>query len=207
MTIVMVKRTVGERLGPRERMIAGAADLVRVQGVAATGIRQVVEHARAPRGSVQHYFPDGKDQLVVEAIDWAADHTEAVLQDAATADPPLTAAELIDKVATYWRTSLTETDYLAGCTVFAAATDAATNDPVRTAVVAALKRWQATLATALSRAGITGPARAQRLSTLILVAIEGAIVLARAERSTTPIHSVVAELTELVSATATPRRG
>lgn len=57
--------------GPRERMVFSAAQLIRRDGVTATGLRDVVAHADAPRGSLAHYFPGGKEQLVNEAVDWA----------------------------------------------------------------------------------------------------------------------------------------
>src|ERR671919_3276198 len=63
----------GETRSPRDRMVYSAAQLVRTRGVTATGVRDVVEHSGAPRGSFQHYFPGGKDQLVGEAVAWAGD--------------------------------------------------------------------------------------------------------------------------------------
>lgn len=179
MTNVMVKRTPRE-LGTRDRMVAGAADLVRMHGVHATGIRQVVAHADAPRGSVQHHFPGGKDQLIVDAVAWAGRHTEAVLHEA-------DAAELIPKVCRYWRKSLQDSDFLGGCTVFAAAVDG--SDPVRDAIVTAVASWRDVLVDKLG-----GVAKPSRLATLILTAVEGAILLARAERSVQPLDDVEAEL-------------
>ena len=179
----MVKRTP-HQLGTRDRMVAGAADLVRMHGVHAAGIRQVVAHADAPRGSVQHHFPGGKDQLIAEAVAWAGRHTEAVLRSC-------DAAEVIPKVCGYWRKSLRDTDFLAGCTVFAAAVDG--SDPVRDAVVKAVAGWRDALVTALS-----GVAEPGRLATLILTAVEGAILLARAERSVAPLDDVEAELSFLL---------
>ncbi|MBD9736107.1 helix-turn-helix transcriptional regulator, partial [Streptomyces sp. H28] len=44
-------------------MVFSAAQLIRREGVGATGMREVAAHARAPRGSLQHYFPGGKEQL------------------------------------------------------------------------------------------------------------------------------------------------
>src|SRR5690348_9465199 len=61
------------RRTPRERMVYSAAQLIRREGVTSTGVRDVVAHAKAPRGSVQHYFPGGKEQLVNEAVGWAGD--------------------------------------------------------------------------------------------------------------------------------------
>ena len=175
-------------------MIAGAADLIRARGVHAAGIRQVVAHAQAPRGSVQHHFPGGKDELVAEAVAWAGRHTEAVLRSA-----DLSPADLVAKICGYWRTSLRDTDFLAGCTVFAAAVDG--SDLVRAAVVQAVAGWRDALVTTCARADIPAP-RAGRLATVILTAVEGAILLARAERSVAPLDDVEAELTLLLATTA-----
>src|SRR5881275_998710 len=54
--------------GPRERLVRSAMALMCTQGVSGTGLREVVAHAGAPRGSLQHYFPGGKEQLVREAL-------------------------------------------------------------------------------------------------------------------------------------------
>src|SRR4051812_7720587 len=68
---------------PRERMVRAAAKLFRVHGVTATGLREIVEAADAPRGSLQHYFPGGKEQLITEALQYAGDragrHVERLL--------------------------------------------------------------------------------------------------------------------------------
>ena len=49
---------------PRERMVRSAAQLMRRKGVSGTGMREIVVDADAPRGSLQHYFPGGKEELV-----------------------------------------------------------------------------------------------------------------------------------------------
>src|SRR5215471_9016581 len=55
---------------PRERMVRSAAQLIRRKGVSGTGMREIVSEANAPRGSLQHYFPGGKEELVAEALLW-----------------------------------------------------------------------------------------------------------------------------------------
>jgi hypothetical protein len=62
----------------------------------------------------------------------------------------------------------------------------------------ALDGWRSVIATALTRDGIAKP-RAQRLATLVLAAFEGAIILARAQRSTGPLDEVEQELTVLLA--------
>src|SRR5690348_3534239 len=72
---------------PRERMVRSAAVLIREHGLARTGMREIAEAADAPRGSLQHYFPDGKDQVVSEAIDWIATQVTKPLLDDGSGRP------------------------------------------------------------------------------------------------------------------------
>lgn len=194
MTSVMVKHSDPARPGPRERMVAGAAELIGARGVAGVGVRQIVEHAQAPRGSVQHYFPGGKDQLVGEAVALAAAHTAAVFERAAGVEPALTPAELVEVICGYWRRMLENSDFGAGCTVFCTAVLTQGQDAVRPIVGEAFDQWRRPLSRALGRAGVSHRAQADALATLVIASVEGAIVLARAERSIAPLEVVGAEL-------------
>src|SRR6478672_8840866 len=60
-------------LPPRERMVRSAAQLIRRQGVSGTGMREIVTEADAPRGSLQHYFPGGKEEIVSDALLWSGE--------------------------------------------------------------------------------------------------------------------------------------
>jgi AcrR family transcriptional regulator len=82
MTAVMTEKS------PRERTVRSAALLFRERGVGGTGLRDVVEHAGAPRGSLQYYFPGGKEQLLVEAMAWMAERAARPLRDALDAPVP-----------------------------------------------------------------------------------------------------------------------
>ena len=59
---------------------------MRTKGAAATGTQEILELAAAPRGSFYHHFPEGKDQLVLEALDRAAAATLAGLTSALADD-------------------------------------------------------------------------------------------------------------------------
>src|SRR5215813_7377275 len=52
----------------RIRMIEATETLMREQGLAGAGIKQVVARSDAPIGSVYHHFPGGKTQLAAEAL-------------------------------------------------------------------------------------------------------------------------------------------
>ena len=75
---------------PRDRMVRSAAQLIRRKGVSGTGMREIVIEADAPRGSLQHYFPGGKEELVSDALLWmggvAARRVERSLRRDRTAD-------------------------------------------------------------------------------------------------------------------------
>src|SRR5436190_501822 len=52
----------------RERLLDSAVDLLQRQGYHGTGLNELLERSEAPRGSLYHYFPGGKEQIGAEAI-------------------------------------------------------------------------------------------------------------------------------------------
>jgi AcrR family transcriptional regulator len=183
---------------PRDRMVYSAAQLVRERGVTATGVRDVVEHASAPRGSFQHYFPGGKDQLVSEAVLWAGDFAaQWAAVYGGTARKP-TPSGLFAHLVAQWKREFSTRGFDRGCPLMATAADVAAGDsamivPLRTAV----GRWEDAVAGELTRMGV--PARrSRRLATLMLSMLEGAIMLARVHRDLRPLTTVVADLAPLL---------
>ena len=130
-----------EKRHPRERMVYSAVQLVRAHGATGTGVRDVVEHAGAPRGSFQHYFPGGKDQLVGEAVLWAADYAaERAAAYRASARNP-TPAGLFAHMVKQWKQDFAERGYERGCPLMAAAADLVGGDSaVTTQLRAAIDR-------------------------------------------------------------------
>src|SRR6516165_927506 len=100
---------------PRERIVRSAAQLIRRHGVSGTGMREIVLQADAPRGSLQHYFPSGKEGLVGEALLWmggvAARRVRRHLAALELAAPSALLAALVDD----WRADLTDEGFVAGC--------------------------------------------------------------------------------------------
>src|SRR3954471_18412244 len=105
---------------PRDKMSQSAALLMREHGVDNTSFSQVVAHAGAPRGSIYHYFPGGKAQLVEEATRWAGGFVAHRNAKAMEADGPLGAVNASELA---WRAVLTETEFRAGCPIAAATVD------------------------------------------------------------------------------------
>lgn len=171
------------RRGTRQRMIDSAVALLREGGTGAVTLDAVLRRADAPRGSIYHHFPGGRDQLLLEAGESGADFIGAMI-DGAQGD----AESLIDLFVEFWRTALVESDYQAGCPVAALALTPGSSE---TAEVArqAFARWTAALTARLVDEG-REPEPARVLASAALSAVEGAILLARAHRSTQPLDDV-----------------
>jgi AcrR family transcriptional regulator len=185
----------------RERMIESAAVLFRERGVHGTSFTDVLEHSGAPRGSIYHHFPGGKAQLAEEATRYAAEYTAAGLTAALADDGDPVAA--VRAFAAMWRTLLRTTDFRSGCPVVSATLEGDRSPAARDAAGAGFRRWEQVLVGVLVQRGATRD-RARSVATLTVAAIEGAIVLARAQRSIAPLERVAGELEALVtSAVAT----
>lgn len=187
--------------GHRDRMIASAAMLIRERGARPTAIGDVLAHSGAPRGSAYHYFPGGRNELICEAVDYAAGYVATTIADA---DSSL---QMLDTAVRLYRDGLLATDYRAGCPVMAVAVEAGDPD-ISTDVVqraaGAFDRWRDLISSRLVSDGVSR-GRATELATLVIAALEGALVLARAGRDVAPLDTVHRQLRGLLKA-ATERK-
>jgi AcrR family transcriptional regulator len=181
-------------------MVYSAAQLMRTQGPAATGVREVVERAGAPRGSFQHYFPAGKDQLVGEALLWSGDFAARWVANYPRTTSNPTPGGLFTHMVKFWKDEFTARGYARGCPIMAttadlAGSESAANEQLRTA----LDQWEGAVIDELVR--MTVPRRrARRLATLMISTLEGAVMSARVRHEATPLTTVVAELTPALNA-------
>ena len=176
----------------RRRMVRSAARLFGERGFAGAGLRDVVAHSSAPRGSIYHHFPGGKAQLAQEAVGLASDAAAGPLE--ATPDPIAALHACLDG----WRRRLEASDFQAGSTIAAVATTPADVNGTREAAAAAYARWTETFANVLRESGVRRK-KAARLATLASASIEGALVLCRARRDTTALDDVGRELEVAIS--------
>ncbi|MFD8218361.1 TetR/AcrR family transcriptional regulator [Streptomyces sp. NPDC059697] len=183
----------------RERIVAGAADMISRRGLSATSIREMAKHAQAPLGSTYHYFPEGKQQLATEAVRYTGEWVARSLRKELEAGP---AAGLRAFLA-LWRGIVVDTDFHAGCPVLAVAIEEPSADEVPPALAAAAEvfdQWEGLLADSLRAHGADAEQAAQ-VATLIVAAVEGTVALCRAKRSTEPLDRTAAQLQTLIDAT------
>ncbi len=166
----------------RDRIVGASAELMRRQGYAATGLKQIVAAARAPFGSIYHFFPGGKEQLGAEAIVASGRLYEALIP--AVFDP---APDLVTAVRAFFAGAgehLRATDYADACPIATIALEVSSvSEPMRRACADVFASWIAAGTPRFTAAGLS-PARARGLVVAMLCALEGAFVLARATRST-----------------------
>jgi AcrR family transcriptional regulator len=186
----------------RNRMIQSAALLFRENGYSGTGFRDVTAHSGAPRGSLYHHFPDGKEQLAADTVEWAGAVIERRIARAAQHRDPIAALGIFVDA---WREVLEDSNFRAGHPIVAVAAEADAGPTATAAAAGAFARWQELIARTMLDAGVSRT-EARRLATLVVAAIEGAILLRRARRDIRPLRDVHRAL-EATLRTAIPWHG
>lgn len=192
---------VGSRTDTRQKMLAGAVDLLRERGAAAVTVDAVLSRSHAPRGSVYHHFPGGRTEIITESLTLAGDTISTLVEHAATEG----VSAALRHVGDFWSATLRDSDFTAGCPIVSVAVGGSPDDQQLVPIAAGIfDRWTEALVAVLDSEGVER-ARAHRLATLTIASIEGAIVLCRTQRSSQPLNDVLAELDLLLrSVTSTP---
>ncbi|WP_380156167.1 TetR/AcrR family transcriptional regulator [Kineococcus sp. R86509] len=184
--------------GVRDRTIAGGGLLFTRQGYAATTMRGIVAEAGTPWGSVHHYFPGGKEEVALAAIDLGDRTVRSMIRDCLTAAPSLS-----DAVRRYFDvagSALSVSNYEQGCPVATVALEQASmNTGISAASRVALSAWARMWAEAFTQGGIKAK-RADELGTLIIVGVEGSLLLSRVTRTLQPMRLAAASLAALIDA-------
>jgi AcrR family transcriptional regulator len=166
----------------RDRMVAAAVVLLAKHGYQATSFSEVLDASGAPRGSIYHHFPEGKDQLIAAAIEVAGAKAVAILDGLEGAG----ATDVVDAFMAMWRAVLERSQFRAGCSVLAVTVSADSPDLLVQAGEI-FRAWRARLAELLAAAGVKD---AEVAATMMIAASEGAVVLSRADQSFTPFDAV-----------------
>ena len=195
-------RARSKRGDTRTNMLISAAEVMRERGAAGVTIDEVLTRSGAPRGSVYHHFPDGRNQILAEALQYAGEAITAKIDAAAGRG----AKVLLRQFVELWEHLLADSDFNAGCPVVAAAIGSA-DDEVR--LTAEAGRIFAHWRTALTRAFIADgfhESDADSLAVMSIAALEGAVMLCRSTRSADPLRKIHDELEFLVKAREFVRR-
>ena len=165
---------------------------MRRQGYNATGLNEIVAHSGAPKGSLYFHFPGGKEELAVAAMARSGDQLRRAIEAIVTSSDDLgeSLRRLVDALAI----GLERSSYEAGCPIATITLEAATtSEAVRATADAVFSSWLAVLQERLVATGLNAE-DAERRALLVLAALEGALILARARHDTGPLAAVRDEL-------------
>lgn len=182
----------------RTRMIETTARLVQTRGLHGVSLNDILTASGAPRGSLYFHFPGGKEALVLEAMRAGIDEATYLLREClATADNPAAGVQSFFLAAAG---EMKESKYAFGCPVAPIVLDGPGADSeLAAACQAAFDEWMEIYRQALIEGGLK-PERAGRLARMIVASLEGALIMARSERTTDCITQVGEELATLISA-------
>jgi AcrR family transcriptional regulator len=186
------------RATTRARIVDATADLFRRQGYNATGVKQIVATARAPFGSLYHFFPGGKEELGAEVIRWSGAMYLQLLDT--VFDPAPDAVTGIRDCFAGAAETLRATDYADACPIATVALEvASTSEVLRQATADVFESWIGAAAERFERAGVR-PDEARPVAVTVLSLLEGAFIFCRALRTTDPLDDAGAVAAEVVRA-------
>jgi len=168
-------------------MLDAAGALLRERGLGGAGIQQVVARSGAPIGSVYHFFPRGKTQLVAEALQIHGEKARGLLERMLEDN----AQPLPERVRTLFRTAAAGFDRAGAnksCAIGTVTLDLdAGDDALRTVCRDAFDGWIGSIAPKLP-----WPDASLRRSfaEMVVASLEGAFILSRARQSGAPFLTV-----------------
>jgi len=162
-------------------MVLGAKTRMRRHGFEATSFKDVWEFTSTPRGSVYFHFPDGKQQLGLDVIVSAV---ETLLEWTGNAEAKSSGVnDFVVALTKEMADFLEDSGFDEGCPIAAIAIETSPRSEVlRTASSEAFQTWAQRIADILITRGVdarTAPSRA----TAITAALQGAVVISKADRS------------------------
>ena len=168
-----------------QRIVRAMAELLRVQGYAATGLQQLARAAQAPIGSIYHHFRGGKREVAAAALRQAGAAYIQLLPMLLDQHADLPTA--IDAAFAAAADDIANTGWANMCPVATVASEIADTEPeLRQVAAEVIASWADTGSRYLARRGLS-QADARAAMYALLAALEGGFVLARAQRSAEPL--------------------
>ena len=179
----------------RQRIVEAALYLFWKHGYAATGMAEILAHARAKPGSFYYFFKT-KEELLLAVLRLYAATLHPIVMDpvfAQTDDP----VERVFAVLGFYRRNLIATGCTYGCPIGRLALEIGEEQvEVHKLLSDNFDGWTAAVESCLNDAWQRLPAELDRgaLSQFVLAVMEGGVMQARAHRSLAPFDASVAQL-------------
>ncbi|WP_041700835.1 TetR/AcrR family transcriptional regulator [Clostridium kluyveri] len=172
----------------REKIIKAASKLFQIKGFNATGLNEILKESKSPKGSLYYYFPDGKEQLALEAISLASKSIIERLETTLNkySDPIKAIKYLINNIIN----DLEKENKLQDISVSLIALETySSNEHLREACKSVFTSLSYVYANKLVQNGFSKQ-KAEELSMAIEIMIEGAITISVTRKDTIPLLTI-----------------
>jgi len=184
------------------RLVGVTAGLLRERGYHGAGLAEILTTSGVPRGSLYHHFPGGKSQLAAQALRQSGVRIVAGLER--FVDEAGSVGEAVRRFCDHHADELRSSQYRRGCPLATVALESGDlADDVHREVATAMTCMVDLIA---RRITAESPATSDPhgLATEVVAAVEGALVLAKATRSTAPLETVRDRLVTRITAELHP---
>lgn len=166
----------------REAMVLTAARWLPQRGMAAVNLIEVARAVSAPRGSIYHYFPGGRDQLLNEALELSGKSGLRIIEKALRVATP-SLEGFVWAIFSNGQLQINASNFSGGCPVGAAILSSETESAdLQQALQKIFSSWHTALVTAFMSLGAVDTVQAVQWARCTLMAYEGALVCAKAEQ-------------------------
>ncbi len=177
---------------PKVVLIETASRLFRLRGYYGVGLNDIIEESGIPKGSLYHYFPNGKEELAIAAIN----HSKLLVIDEIQ--------EVFDRIEDPIKAIQAHILYLSevfgdGSTFIGspigtiAGEKHSTSEPIRIACQSAFEDWQSIYINQLVQAGYEKE-HSKKLSFVLNAMIEGGILLSLTKKSGKPLQAIAEQI-------------
>ncbi|WP_082376693.1 TetR/AcrR family transcriptional regulator [Ahrensia marina] len=176
----------------KAKIIAIAMDLFQRKGFAAVGLNELCAQGDLPKGSLYFHFPNGKNDIAVAVINGAKDAIgNRIVQ---IGDTSATRQAFVSALVQEFADGLVNSDYAKGCPVATLALEMGAQEPDITAAISqCYGHWQKLVAERLVVFGVADD-KAPDLAQFCFCALEGALILARTQKSLQPLEQTKNQL-------------
>jgi TetR/AcrR family transcriptional regulator, transcriptional repressor for nem operon len=186
----------------RERIIAAAAPIFNQHGYEGTSIHALMEATGLEKGGIYRHF-SSKEELAAEAFRFSLKQVRKIrTEDLEHIDGALPRLRyLIERFAA------APSPIPGGCPLMNAAIDCDDGNPlIRDLAAQGLRQWRNRIAKiaedGIAAGEISSTADPRRIANVIISALEGALMLARMERTRTPLSDVLTALSDWLDSLA-----
>lgn len=184
----------------RMTLIETAMRLFRQRGFASVGLNLIINESGVPRGSLYHYFPNGKHALGAAAVEHAGNLMLDMLEGLASKhrSPSTFVRAYCEQMADWMAAS----GYQDGSPIATTILETLPGSPeIQFAAQKALEGWTDVIARALTD-GTPEDKHARSRAGALIAAVEGSLIIARVQQSKRPILNIARQYRRLETAPA-----